>query len=288
MIQWHTGAKRVETLAFRPDGQLLASASYQGQVVKLWRPDGTPAGRVSVGFPVYDLAYSPDGQTLAVANGLTVTLYGPGETLHLSSGTGGGRTVAFRPDGQAVAVVIGGRGWQYRLPLKPLPRELDCEWLDLFSVSRLAYTRDGGRLLANCNEAVRVWALSGRAKPARVPHPPAGHIQTHVAVSPDGRLVAASHGRDISVWPPDDADARPVVLPGSKKSRSVRGMAFAPDGTLLAAGSDGLARRWDADAGAELETWDFGLKNLQSLAVSPDGLTAAAGSHDGRIVVWDL
>ena len=65
-------------------------------------------------------------------------------------------------------------------------------------------------------------------------------------------------------------------------------MTFLPDGTLLAVGSDGLARLWDADTGAERRAWDFGLKNLQSVAVAPDGLTAAAGSHDGRIVVWDV
>ena len=69
----------------------------------------------------------------------------------------------------------------------------------------------------------------------------------------------------------------------------MRGLGFTPDGAhLLAAGSDGVARRWDAATGAEVQAWDFGLNNLQSLAVAPDGLTAAAGGADGRIVVWDL
>jgi WD40 repeat protein len=98
--------------------------------------------------------------------------------------------------------------------------------------------------------------------------------------------VAASHGRDIDAWPLD-GDAPPATLPGTKRSRSVRGMTFTPDGQLLAAGSDGLARLWDP-AGGLVREWDFGLRNVQSVAVAPDGLTAAVGGHDGRITVWDL
>jgi WD40 repeat protein len=34
--------------------------------------------------------------------------------------------------------------------------------------------------------------------------------------------------------------------------------------------------------------WHTGAKRVETLAVAPDGLTAAVGSHDGRILVWDV
>ena len=290
MIQWHTGARRVETLAFRPDGATLASATYQGEVVKLWRPDGTPAGRVSISWAVRAVAFTPDGRTLAVAHDLGLTLFDvadrePPVVLVVN---GYGRAVAVRPGGSAVAGLVAGKLLWWDLPAagdQSDGRELGVDWPDLHSGTSLAFAPDGRRLLVNGDKVTVVWDVAADREARRVPHP-STFIQTHVAVSSAGR-VAASHGRDISVWSLDAADP-PLLLPGSKKSRSVRGMAFAPDGTLLAAGSDGLARRWDADAGTEREVWDFGLKNLQSLAVAPDGLTAAVGGHDGSIVVWDL
>src|SRR4051812_30263681 len=71
MIQWHTGAGRVRHLTFNPDCRLLASANRRATRVQLWRPDGTPAGRVAVGWPVGAVAFSPDGRHLAVCGAPT-------------------------------------------------------------------------------------------------------------------------------------------------------------------------------------------------------------------------
>ena len=302
MIQWHTGAKRVATLAFSPDGRLLASVNHQAKLVKLWRPDGSTVGRLSFGRAVRAVAFDPGGRSLAVGTDQrSVSLCGAGGQSFdgiLDAGQPA-RALAFAPGGARLTALAGRRAVSWDRPRlgdgvqagqqhgRPADHTQARNPTDFGTATALAFTPDGRRLVVNSDVATVVWDVPPTEPGRRLRHPSAAGSATFVAVSPDGRRVAASHGRDISVWSLDD-DTPPVTLPGPRKCRWVRGLGFTPDGGLLAAGSDGLARLWDADAGTERQAWDFGLKNLQSLAVSPDGLTAAAGSHDGRIAVWDL
>ena len=133
MIQWHTGAKRVETLAFSPDGRLLMSSNYKRTTVKRWRPDGAPLGHHSFGGTVRDMAFSPDGRQLAVAWGwgpVWVLPVGGGPAARLAADSAC-YYLAFAPTGDSlVAVSDGGLvGWER--PAEPTPdaaRPPDARW----------------------------------------------------------------------------------------------------------------------------------------------------------------
>ncbi len=65
--------------------------------------------------------------------------------------------------------------------------------------------------------------------------------------------------------------------------------ALSPDQrTLCAVFDSGHARTFDAGTGAILKELRWGKKPLYSVAFAPDGLTCAAGSSNGRVVIWDV
>ena len=67
----------------------------------------------------------------------------------------------------------------------------------------------------------------------------------------------------------------------------VNAVAFSPDGTRVATGSeDGSARVFDAATGAEISRFRHG-KAVYTVAFSPDGTRVATGSEDGSARVFD-
>jgi WD40 repeat protein len=116
---------------------------------------------------------------------------------------------------------------------------------------------------------------------------PAGEIKC-VAVSPDGKLVAAgSTDRSVYLW--DAATgANKGKLPGGVLS--VTGVAFSPDGTTLAAGgASGTVKLWDVATRKPLPTeFSAAPEAVTCVAFAPDGATLAAGTVGGTVKLWDV
>jgi WD40 repeat protein len=53
-------------------------------------------------------------------------------------------------------------------------------------------------------------------------------------------------------------------------------------------GASTLVKFFDAETGELLRKFQWKLGPLRCVAFSPDGTLAAAGSEDGKIVVWDM
>jgi WD40 repeat protein len=105
--------------------------------------------------------------------------------------------------------------------------------------------------------------------------------------SPDGEHVAISLAGSVGILDIETGDW--VRTPVDGHDLEVRSLAYAPDGTILASGSDdGRVGLWDGRTGALLGTMLPGRPNTAvTVEFLPDGHTLLISSVDGAVYTWD-
>jgi WD40 repeat protein/serine/threonine protein kinase len=276
----------LNAVATSPDGRTLASAG-DDWVVKVWDLAG---GRVLHSFarhtgPVWGLAFSPDGNLLASGSiDGTIALWdlrGGREIRALHGHSRSPSRIRFSPDGLTLAAGTEGgiiKRWDVASgnEASPLPGHAGV-------VRCVAFSPDG-RLLASGGEdrTVRLHDLAGG--PARKFAAP--EAVNEVAFSPDGRTLAAvgdGQEADVRLW--DLETGEETTWPGH--TGPVRGVAFAPAGSLLATcAEDGTVALWDRTSSAPrvraIGPGPFG-GGVRSVAFTPDGRYLATANANGTV-----
>lgn len=303
----------VTSVAFMPDGQTLASGSWDG-TIKLWavRDGRLQLKRTLRGEwdEVDAVAIAPDGREVAglgigwdgAAIGV-VTLWEPeaGRGRPLIRSEGRLDALAFAPDGATLATASGDSRavtfWDVASG-----RELSRVAGHRDSIWSVAFAPDG-RLLAVASGVVpavaeragggdrvgevRLWDLSGPEPVVRASL--VGHEYGALAVtfSPDGATLASGgFDRVVRLWDVATGEVR-ATLDGHEGW--VAALAFSPDGATLATGShDHTIKFWDVATGREHGTLHGHTGNVYSVAFSPDGTRLASGSMDGTVRLWDI
>jgi hypothetical protein len=217
--------------------------------------------------PVSAVAYTPDGH---------LTAFGLHGEVALHSTSSARTTVIQHPNGRVTALQFA--------PTRA-PRTLTT-WL------AVACGEPGKQ------GVVHIYSLNTDRVPSKNPVATiAGHKDSiyALAASPDGSTLAtAGYDRDIHLWDldqkwPDDA---PLLTKPKRTlkdhSDAVYGLAFHPDGKLLASASaDRTVKVWEVAAGTRLYTLSDPTDWLYSVAWSPDGKRLAAGGVDKSVRVWE-
>jgi len=286
-------AVRIQGLAFDPHGAVLAVACGDG-TVQLWdvrRSGQEPTVLHGHDSAVNAVAFSPDGQTLAVVGGDKVKLWDarqPGQEPAVLSGREiEWNTVAWSPDGRRLAT--GCRSYTVRVwEIHPHNVATRVVGSHLGTVIAMGYNRDGALLASGSDGgSVRVWDLRQPTAIPIVSSDGAGKV-TAVVFSPDNQMLASNNAANtIRIWDLHRPDSF-MDLPGHPQP--INSLAFSPDGRLLASASqDTTVRLWNM---GQLDTEPAVLRGHEKavvmIAFKPDGAVLATASDDSTIRLWDV
>ena len=232
----------VNSIAFNPDGSLLASGSGDN-VVRLWIPDTETLQATLHGHTasVLSVAFSSDGSLLASgsADG-TVRLWNPHtETLQatLHGHTASVLSVAFSSDGSLLASgSADGTVRLWNLVTETLQATLEAH---MDSVLSVAFSLDGLLLAsASADGLVGLWDPHTETLQVTLGHE---SPVLSIAFSPDGDFLATgSTDGTARLWDPHMVQLKATLGHESP----VESVAF--DGSMLVTGSqDGRVRQWE-------------------------------------------
>ena len=235
--------------AFSPDGEILASATDNMNIIELW-----------------DLHTSSLQATLR------------GHTWFVE-------TLVFSPDSKLLA--SGGReGVIYVWDTNTGERKKTLEGHQI-SVNALAFSPNG-RMLASAGYGdIRLWDVgTGTLQATLVEQKDSGQSDAiALAFSPDGETLASTAGGKIYLW---NFRTHRLLSEIAGHGALVKTLAFSPDGEILFTGcTNGTIEMWDANTYMLLSTIEPHTEGIDTLTFSPDGRTFATGSIDGTILVWD-
>ena len=289
-LRSHRGG--VREVVFSPDGHLLASSGLD-QTVRIWEVSSGKALKKLQGVTDQNLhqsiAFAPDGSALAVASGGRINLWRTSDWQPLrqpltgaTGTTGVTAPIVFSPDGKILAARSGGElmlwdttNWK----MASLKAESNQGVRGCLAIA------PDNRLLALAfafGAPLQLWDLAARAKVNQIET-----VAASLAFGPNGTQLAIGVYETGQVRLLDSASGKFIASSQIGETNiSVFGVAFSPEGKMLATAVGPLIHLHDLPSARKRATLKGHHAAVHSLAHSPAAPLLASAGMDGTIKLW--
>jgi len=296
---------RIRSLAFSPSGRDIAAACGDGSI-RVWNRstgDVQLLNWIAVTSGC-NILYLNESQLVATGPGIWLLDVERNDSNQTCPEQFFGSRLCLSPDGTYLGVT----GTTGDLPLKGFSVYATSNWSQLPPMEKskmetgdIAISPDGkylatGQMVVVGYSPELHFAYSDYKYAVHLREMPSGkiiqssdyweHKLGKIAFSPDGRILAGGDGPCLRIW--DIQENRETTLDKCGVD-DFQAITFTPCGRyLVTVSNDEMTRVWDTRSWQEHSTYTWQIGKLLNIAISPDGLVAAAGSDKGKIVIWDL
>ncbi len=284
----------VESVAFSPDGTLLASGGND-KTIRLWKVVNGKEINILHGHsePVLSVAFSPDGTLLASKSGGTavqnrdvIKLWKVADGRELTTLHGHSHWISsinFSPDG----TIFASGSYDKTIKLWNVPDGKELMTLHGHSEAVLSITFSlNGKMLASGSHGgtIKLWNIENGKEIRTLRH---SSPVVSIDFSPDSTMLVSAGDKTIRFW--KISNGMEIRTLQGYSERATMTINFSPDGKILASGGfDKIIRLWDWANGKEIRLLQGHTGSINSISFSPDGTTLASGGADKTIRLWKM